>query len=985
MPSSLEDRLRREISGEVRFDRISRALYATDASVYEIQPLGVVIPRSRDDVVRIVNACREYGVSITARGGGTSQAGQAIGAGVQVDFSKYLNRVIEFDPHGQTVKVEPGIVLDELNAFLKPYRLQLPLDISTADRATIGGMIANNSSGTRSIIYGKTLDYVVALSVILADGSLVELRALEPGEVDARCAQNDAEGLCYRAVRRLAQENAAEIEARFPKILRRVGGYNLDEFVRGREPFNLARILVGSEGTLGLVVDATLRLVPLPKAKVVCVVQFHDLLDSLAATPVILEHAPSAVELVDRFILDSTRGKTEFEPLRDFIVGDPAAVLLVEFMGESADDLPAQIDRLETDLRSRGMGYHFHRAIEPAAQARIWKLRQAALGLSMSERGDAKAISFVEDTAVSPARLRDYISRFIEILNEHQTHAGFYAHASVGLLHVRPVVNLKQADGVARFAGIAANISDLVLEFGGALSGEHGDGLVRSPFQEKMYGPTLYRAFCELKEAFDPTGLFNPGKIVHAQPLVDNLRFGARYETREVATAFDFSDFGGMARAAEQCGGIGACRKRLAGTMCPSYMATRDENDSTRGRANALRLAIAGKLGPAGLADPALTPVLDLCLECKACKSECPTGVDLARLKAEFLHQLHQLHGSSLRSLFLAQAETIALWGSRLVPISNWLAGLAPTRWLADKMLGLDRRRMPPRFVRETFSAWWRGGPEQRHATASGNGPAAVLFADTFTNFYEPEIPKAVVALAEQWGWLLTVPPRVCCGRPLISKGFLDAARQQAEAITRTLFPLAQRGLPIVFCEPSCYSAVRDDHPNLLRGVLQEQSRIVAGACLTFEEWAVRAAGETGKRLRGEDGLALQEELLTARVLSNSGRTTPSEVLLHAHCHQRALVGTAPAVKLLSHFADCRVTDLDSGCCGMAGSFGYEREHYDISRTIGERRLLPAVRERPADSVVVVPGFSCRHQIEHFTGVAGIHPAVLIANWQNLS
>jgi FAD/FMN-containing dehydrogenase/Fe-S oxidoreductase len=960
--SRIEERLRRETSGEVRFDKISRALYATDASVYEILPLGVVIPRTRDDVIRIVNACREHRVSITARGGGTSQAGQAIGAGVQIDFSKYLKRIISLDPDQKTVTVEPGIVLDELNAFLKPYGWQLPLDISTSDRATIGGMIANNSSGTRSVVYGKTLGYVLELTVLLADGSVAKLQPLQPSEVEAHCARQSAEGHCYRTVRQLARDHAAEIEDRYPKILRRVGGYNLDEFVPGREPFNLARIFVGSEGTLGLVLEATLRVVPLAKAKVVCVVQFHDLLDALTATPVILEHGPSAVELVDRFILDSTRGKTEFEPLRDFIVGDPAAVLFVELMGDSVAELPVRLDQLEADLRSRGMGNHFHRAVEPAAQARIWKLRQAALGLSMSERGDAKAISFVEDTAVAPHRLRDYIARFLEILKEHDTHAGFYAHASVGLLHVRPIVNLKQADGVARFTAIAEKISSLVLEFGGALSGEHGDGLVRSPFQEKMYGPALYRAFCELKVAFDPHGIFNPGKIVHAAPLTENLRFGPRYETRSIETTFDFSDYGGAARAAEQCGGVGACRKTLSGTMCPSYMATRNEIDSTRGRANALRLAIAGKLGSAGLADPALGPVLDLCLECKACKSECPTGVDLARLKAEFLHHWHRAHGSSWRARLLAGAEGIAVWGSRFAPLSNWLVGSTPARWLAERLLGLDRRRTPPRFARQSFHEWWRGRHKHRGNAAGGDRPAAVLFADTFSNFYEPEILQAVVELASAWGWSLTVPDRVCCGRPLISKGFLDDARRQAASVTRALAPLAQKGLPIVFCEPSCYSAVRDDHPHLLRGALQEQSRAVAAACVTFEEWAEKA--------RHQDDLTW----------TSSGRP-PTHILLHSHCHEKALVGTAPAMRLLSRIPGCTVTDLDSGCCGMAGSFGYEREHYDVSRVIGERRLLPAVRERNTNSAVVAPGFSCRHQIAHFTDAIPLHPAVLLASF----
>ncbi|MGE5192327.1 MAG: (Fe-S)-binding protein, partial [Deltaproteobacteria bacterium] len=493
----------------------------------------------------------------------------------------------------------------------------------------------------------------------------------------------------------------------------------------------------------------------------------------------------------------------------------------------------------------------------------------------------------------------------------------------------------------------------------------------------------------------DPTGIFNPGKIVHASPLTDNLRFGPRYETHAVETVFDFSDYGGAARAAEQCGGVGACRKKLSGTMCPSYMATRDEVDSTRGRANALRLAIAGKLGGVGMADPALGPVLDLCLECKACKSECPTGMDLARLKAEFLHQSHQLHGSSRRARFLAKAEKVAMWGSRLAPLSNWLAGSVPARWLAERLLGLDRRRTPPRFARKTFYDWWSDGRQQSIGAPGSDRPVAVLFADTFTNFYEPEILQAVVELAAMWGWSLTVPERVCCGRPLISKGFLDEAGRQAEAVTRSLAPFAQKGLPIIFCEPSCYSAVRDDHPHLLRGTLQDQSRTVAAACLTFEEWAGKidmqrqASNSTGSLFDPFDRFDLFDPGPAASQPASAVHPAtaivrpPVHILLHSHCHQKALVGTAPVVRLLSRIPGCTVTDLDSGCCGMAGSFGYEREHYAVSQAIGERRLLPAVRERPAGSAVVAPGFSCRHQIAHFTGVAPVHPAVLLASLMN--
>jgi FAD/FMN-containing dehydrogenase/Fe-S oxidoreductase len=973
--ASLEARLNTELEGEVRFDRLSRALYATDASIYQIMPLGVVIPRSREDVLRCVRLCREHGVSITARGGGTSQAGQAVGAGIQLDTSKYLNRLLDYNAAEGWVRVEPGIVLDELNALLQPHGVSLPLDISTSDRATIGGMIANNSAGTRSVLYGKTLDYVLELTVALSDGSVVELRPLGAAELAAKCAREDLEGACYRIVRRLAAEQREEIERRYPRLLRRVGGYNLDEFIEreaGRA-FNLARLIVGSEGTLALILEAKLRVMPLPKARAVAVVQFHDLLESLAATPHILRHEPSAVELLDRFVLDSTRGKIEFEPLRDFIAGNPAAVLIVEFLAEDAGDLPGRLDALAADLQARRLGYQFHRAIEPAAQARIWKLRRAALGLSMSERGDAKAISFVEDTAVGPERLRDYIERFLQILAAHDTHAGFYAHASVGLLHVRPVVNLKTADGVEKFQRIAEAISDLVLEFGGALSGEHGDGLVRAPFQEKMFGPALYQAFCEIKQTFDPSGLFNPGKIVHAPPLTANLRFGPAYHAALTAaggpkaahpfstgTRLDFADFGGLLGAAEQCGGIGECRKTRAGTMCPSYRATRDEADSTRGRANALRLAISGQLGPESLTDPALYRVLELCLECKACKTECPTGVDMARLKSEFLHQYQRAHGTSLRARLLARPDRLAGWGSQFPALSNRILHSPAVRWMSEKLMGVDRRRMLPAFAPHSFLRLPPLAPPP--TSGEGSGVRVALFPDTWMNYFEPEIGIAAADVVRMAGGEVIMAPRVCCGRGLISKGVLDAARRQAEACVRALLPLVQAGTPILFCEPSCYSAVVDDYLHLLRGEARQQAERVAAHCVSFEEWAAGA-------LPGADSAEEDGSLF---------RAGPPEVLLHAHCHQRALIGTGPATRLLSAIPRCRVTDLDSGCCGMAGAFGYEREHYELSRQVGEHRLLPAVRAKAPETAVVASGFSCRQQIRHFTGVEAVHPAVLL-------
>ncbi|UCC85219.1 MAG: FAD-binding protein [Gemmatimonadota bacterium] len=957
---SLQGALERAVEGEVRFDKISRAIYSTDASVYQIIPAGVVIPRSADDVIAALRICREHGVSITARGGGTSQSGQAVGAGIQIDFSKYMRRILEVDPEEKAVVVEPGIVVDELNNQLKPYGLQLPIDLSTASRATIGGMIANNSSGTRSIIYGSTIDYVLELEVLLADGSVVTMRPLEPGELEGKCEQGDLEGRCYRAVRRLAEEHAAEIDRRYPKILRRVGGYNLDHFIPSNVSFDLSKLMVGSEGTLGLVLKAKLRLVGYPGAKVLGVAQFEGLRDAMKATPVILGHSPSAVELMDRNLLEMTRGKIEFEPLRDFIVGNPGAVLIVEFMGESMRGLPERIDRLDADLRARDLTTHVHRAIDDAAQARIWKLRQAGLGLALVEKGDSKGVSYVEDTAVAPERLPEYIDRFLAILDENGTQASFYAHASVGLLHIRPAVDLKTIDGIEKFERIAEQVADLVLEFGGALSAEHGDGLVRSPFQRKMFGPVIYDAFCEIKETFDEAGVFNPGKIVHAPPIAENLRYGAEYRTIELETTLDFTDFGGIARAAEQCGGVAACRKTLTGTMCPSYMATLDESHSTRGRANALRLAISGQLGPGGLADPALYPVLDLCLECKACKSECPTGVDMARLKSEFLSQYHREHGALLRSRVLASTELTTLWGSRLAPVSNWILGNRLARWLGEATLGIDRRRALPKFSRQTFTAWWKRHSARKRKDGGENSPRVVVFADTFTNFFEPLQGIAAVRLAEKLGAQVEVPPRVCCGRPLISKGFLERARMQAEATTTALSPFAEAGVPIVFCEPGCYSAVRDDHPLLLRGELKQRAELVSAACLTAEEWAESALASAN---------GTQNELVAGG---------PEKILLHAHCHQKALVGIDPSLSLLSRIPGCQVVAVDSGCCGLAGSFGYEREHYDVSKAVGERRLFPAIREREPGSTVVASGFSCRQQIRHFTDVEAISATQLI-------
>ena len=966
--AGLQSDLEARLAGEVRFDVVSRALYSTDASVYRINPLGVAIVRSRDDVLAAIECARTHGCSITARGGGTSQAGQAIGAGLQLDTSKYFNRLLEVNVEERWARVEPGIVLDELNAHLAPHGLRFAPDISTASRATIGGMISNNSSGARSVLYGKTIDHVIDLEVALADGTVAYMRPLDAGELDAACALPSLEGACYRTVRRLAARHAREIDRRYPKILRRVGGYNLDAFVPRPDggydaPFNLAKLIVGSEGTLGLILEARLNLVPLPAARVVLTVEYDELLDALRDTPDILTHYPSAVEVMDRSILDHARENPALDAMRRAVLRtDCGALLCVELYGASEANLQLRLDLLETSIRARGAAAHTTRVTAAADQARIWKLRESALGLSMAMRGDAKSVSFVEDTAVAPERLRDFIARFLEIVRGHGTTAGVYAHASVGCLHVRPVVNLKTAAGVRQFESIASDVADLVLEFGGALSGEHGDGLVRGPFMARMFGSELYEAFRSIKRTFDPDGLFNPGKIVDAPPLTANLRFGPEYRTPDPPAAFDYAEFGGLGRAVEMCSGVGACRKTLAGTMCPTYMATRDEAHSTRGRANALRLAMAGTLEhgdprEGGLGDRGVYDVLDLCLECRACKTECPVGVDMARYKSEFLADYWERHGVPLRARFLGHIRDLSKWASRAAPLLNpWLA-TAPARALNELLLGIDRRRSAPRWAPRSLASAWRGRRAE-NAAADTAQRAVVLFNDTFTNYFDPQIGLAAAAVLEAAGAAVDLGPDVCCGRPLISQGLLDEARERAADAVLRLHPLAAAGAPIVLLEPSCLSALVDDAPALLRGAAQQRAREVAAACVLFEDYLERNLG---------DGRA------TLPLRAAAGR-----ILLHGHCHQQSLGLVAPARALLERIPDARVTELDAGCCGMAGSFGYAQEHYELSRQVGERRLLPAARALEPGDVLVAAGTSCRHQVHDLAGVGALHPAVLL-------
>ncbi len=953
MDTAWQDRIRDEIDCEFRFDETARVLYSTDASIYEIEPLGVAYPAHAEHVSRILRYAYERGIPVTPRGGGTSLGGQAVGRSIQVDFSRHMNRILEVNVEERWARIQPGVVLDELNAHLKPMGLLFAPDVSPSNRANVGGMIGNNSCGSHSIIYGKTIDHVLELNVVLSDGTETVFKPVGDREYGEKSGMGGLEGRIYREIRRIAHENRDEIEARYPSIMRRVGGYNLDEFV-DEGPFDPCKMIVGSEGTLVAVTEARVNLVPLPSHTGLNICHFSDLIESMEATVEILKTDPSAVELTDKTILDLAKDSPAAAGQRDFIEGDPEAILMVEYYGETAGEVSERMDALESLLKKKNLGYACVRATTPASQANAWGLRKAGLGLLMGMKGDTKPTTFVEDTAVSPEKLPEYIRQFRDIVSKHGTVASYYAHASVGTIHIRPLINLKKADDIVKMRAIAEDIRDLVLAYGGAMSSEHGDGLVRSEWNEKMFGTRLYEAFKAVKAVFDPNGIMNPGKIIANQKMTDNLRFGPAYQAEEINTYFDFSGDGGLSRSIELCNGVGACRKKLVGTMCPSYIATLDEEHSTRGRANVLRAALSGKLDGEGFTSQRVYEALDLCLECKGCKGECPSNVDMAKMKYEFLAHYYEKHGLPLRNRVFGRIETLNRLGSAFAPLSNRVLNHPWHKRILERAIGVDRRRSLPEFAEETFEQWfYHRNPD---SVGDRDRPTVVFFPDTFINYSEPHIGIAAVEVLESAGYrVVLAEPRACCGRPLISKGMLRQAREAARYNISQLERYVDRGWAIVGCEPSCVMTFRDDYRDLVN---DPRTNRIADSIFMIDEFLAReqAAGRLSLPVKRLD-----------RTIS-----------LHGHCQQKAIAGTGSTVAALELVPGYEVTTLNTGCCGMAGSFGYEREHYDLSMKIGEDRLFPAIRNADDRTEFAATGTSCRHQIADGTGRTAHHPIELI-------
>jgi FAD/FMN-containing dehydrogenase/Fe-S oxidoreductase len=979
--SELAESLSRSTGGEVLFDKFSRGRYSTDASIYQIEPVGVFIPRSEEDVVQALELARAARVPVLARGGGTSQCGQTVGAALVIDNSKYLNQVIDFDRDAMTVTVQPGIVLDHLNAWLKPHGVWFPVDVSTAAQCTIGGMAGNNSCGSRSLHYGNMVHNVLGIDALLADGTQASFGPL-PQMLDSASPRLST---LVEQLSAIAARERDEIEARYPRVLRRVGGYNLDVFhPQSERPYtadgsvNLAHLLVGSEGTLAYTRRIKLKLAPLPKAKALGIVNFSDFNRAMDSAQHIVKLKPVAVELVDRTMIELARNNPAFKAtIEKALIGKPDAILLVEFAGEDRATQLRQLKALTELMADLGLPGSVVEMADEREQKELWEVRKAGLNIMMSLKGDNKPVSFIEDCAVPLEHLAEYTARLTEVFARHGTRGTWYAHASVGTLHVRPILDMRR-DGSAKMRAIAEEAAALVRQYKGAFSGEHGDGLVRSEWVDWQFGERMMGAFREIKDAFDPEGLMNPGKIVRATKMDDAslYRFKPGYREQTIKTALDWSAWnvqsdpvteeasapgtggdasGGFAKAIEMCNNNGHCRKFDSGTMCPSYRVTKDEQHLTRGRANTLRLAVSGQLGPDAFTSEAMHDTMDLCVSCKGCKRDCPTGVDMARMKTEFLYHYRKKHGLKLKDKLVAYLPRYAPWAARLAPLANLRDRIPGAAQATEQLLGLSARRKLPQWRGDTFLKTYK-------SKAAGTREV-VFFADTFNNYFESDNAHAALRVLEAAGYRVHIAAAqgesrpLCCGRTYLSAGLVDEAKAEARRTIEALRPHLEKGLPIIGLEPSCLLTMRDEF--LAYGFGEEAQRLASQALL-FEEFLAREA-KAGR-------LNLKLKPLPQKT-----------ALLHGHCHQKAFDAFKPVQTVLALVPELEVKTVESSCCGMAGSFGYDPRHYEVSMKMAESALLPAVRAADADTLIVADGTSCRHQISDGAQREAVHVARVLA------
>lgn len=960
--TELQELLAQRLHGEARFDDYSRALYSTDASNHQITPIGVVLPETEEDLFAVVETAAELGIPLLPRGGGTSLSGAAVGEALILDCSKHLAQIHHIDVETRTAEVGPGVVCTQLNVAAAKHGLMYGPDPASADRATFGGMIGTNATGAHSIRYGMTADHVIAVDSVLSDGTAARFEDMSIEGARLKASGGSLEAHIYASALTARSNYAEAVMERWPRTWRRSSGYSLNYLTQytpdrpaawhqddypPQSQFNLAPMLCGSEGTLAIVRRAEVRLVARPKFTTLVALGFESVALACEATPAILETEPAAVELIPRMLIERARTVPAYARRLGFVEGDPTALLVVEYTGDTASEAQAAAEEL--GRRGRILS-------QPEEQADLWAVRKAGLGLLMSVPGDAKPITFMEDVAVPVEQLSRYVREVDRILEANGTHGEWYAHASAGCLHMRPLINLRRAEGVEQMRTIAEAVVELAISMGGSISGEHGDGLSHTEYNERLFGPEIMRAFKEIKQAFDPAGILNPGKVVESDgggtQLDADLRFGPDYVTIEPETVFAFREQGGFVGAVEACTGVGICRK-ADGVMCPSFQATKDETHSTRGRANALRAAISGRLPADAMSSREIYEILDLCIECKGCKSECPTQVDMARLKAEFLSQYQAVHGLPIRSRLFGEIAVFFRLLQPFAPLTNLVARTRLFRWILGQTVDIAPQRILPELATRRFSRVFKP------SSGASTGKQVVLFLDTFTEFNSPEIGEAAVGVLSAAGFDVTlVPGQVCCGRPLISKGMLTRAKENALRNVAALVPYAREGVKIVGLEPSCVSALQDEYPDLFPD--NQDATLVADAAILIEEF-----------------LVAENRLDEVQFVQGN-----EPIVLHNHCHTKSLRGSTATLEMLS--ATGRpVEEIPSGCCGMAGSFGYEAEHYDISMQIGELALFPAVREatmREGEKHVVAPGTSCRAQIRDGTAVVAQHPIQLLAD-----
>lgn len=970
---ALHEMLEPRIAGTLHTGEMMRSLYATDASMYAMSPIGVLVPRHIEDVQAALEVASEVGLPVLPRGGGSSLAGQGVNEALVIDFTTHIHEIIEIDPEAGRARVEAGVPLSELNRAAAEYGLMVGPDPASANRATLGGMLANNATGTHSIAYGNFIHHVQAADVLLADGTATTFERLDRDGWQQRMRDTGLEGAIYRGLEAMLAEGREIIEYDTPGHWRRNNGYRLETLLE--EERNLAKLLCGSEGTLAVATEITCNLVEQPDRTALGVAHFETRDDALRAVTTVLDTNPSAVELFDGVAIERTQRTPGYAERLTFIEGSPGAVLITEYSGDSLGRVVRKLDALEHVLSGTRRGYSVVRVVEPEAIDNVWSIRKEGLGLLMGVKGDYKPWAFIEDASVPVEHLADYIDELSTFIDATDTRTAYYAHASAGCLHVRPFVNTRDEEGVEKMERIAKESLELVKKYGGVVSSEHGDGIARSWANPEILGEDLYELCRMTKSIFDPDRILNPGKIVDAPDMTEHLRMGPDYQTRPFRTELSFSKEGGYAAAVEKCNGNGACRKLRSGTMCPSFMATREEKDSTRARANALRSVLAGDVSEEAMTGDDMVDVMDLCIQCKACKTECPSNVDMAKIKTEWQNHYWTENTMPLRAQAFAHQPDWAQWvsGTPLAPIANWLGERSLLRKVGEVLFGVDADRDIPPFVRRTFRQWFQRHPglvqeseeDPRPANTAvpgeTTGPAVsgrlVLFADSFNSFHTPPPLQAAAQFLDATGHQVELPSaRPCCGRTLLSKGKIPAAQRRALRTVETLFPYADAGLPIVGLEPSCILTLRDEFLDLLPG--EPRAKTVADATYTFGEYVANRAGAGAFEDMTWHGAA-------------------GDVLLHGHCHQKALVGTTATEQALS-LPGYRVHSVDAGCCGMAGSFGYEAEHTDVSRQMAELRLAPAVRDAPPNMFIAATGFSCRSQIKDVTGRIARHPAELL-------